>query len=117
VRGAARKGGPYRNPCVLPLLTAGHHYLQLERNCARSVLATPDRIGGRYRRRAEMTATGHPGSASPGGRQITLEPGPPLGELAARQMLEHLTGDVALQDPDNFTLGTTLFRPPFHVGA
>ena len=34
--------------------------------------------------------------ASPVGRQILGEPGLPLGDLAAREMLEHLAGDISL---------------------
>jgi len=55
--------------------------------------------------------------ASPVGRQIFAEPGPPLGELGARELLEHFTRDVALQDPDHLAFGAALLRPAFHVGA
>jgi hypothetical protein len=55
-------------------------------------------------------------NASPVGRQVFAEPGPPLGDLA-RKMLEHLAGDVALQDPDHLALGAAFLGATFHVLA
>ena len=55
--------------------------------------------------------------ASPAGRQISSEPGPPFGDLVARQVLEDLACDVALQDPDHLALGAALLGAAFHVFA
>ena len=46
---------------------------------------------------------------SPGGRQLGGEPDPRPGDSAAREVAVDLAGDVALQDPDDVTLG----RPSF----
>src|SRR5579872_4517790 len=59
----------------------------------------------------------HVGRRSAGRRQILLEPGPPLGDLSARQVLEDLAGDVALQDADDLALRAPLLGPAFHVLA
>ena len=57
--------------------------------------------------------------ASPSGRQVLPEPGPPLSvrDLGAGKVLEHLPGDVTLQDPDDLALGAAFLGPPLHVFA
>ena len=54
---------------------------------------------------------------SPDGRQYWGEPDITAGDLAARQVLVDLTGDVALQDADDLVLGPSLLDAAIEVGA
>ena len=45
------------------------------------------------------------------------EPDPLLGDLGAIELLEDLARDIALQDPDDLALRTTLLRAAFRVLA
>ena len=55
--------------------------------------------------------------ANPKGPQQMLEPDPPVGDLGAIELFEDLARHIALQDPDDLALRTTLLCAAFHVLA
>src|SRR5664280_2043364 len=52
---------------------------------------------------------------SPRGRQLWEEPDPRPGDSAARKMPIDLTGDVALQDPDDVPLGSPFLHSALEI--
>ena len=54
---------------------------------------------------------------SPEGRQLGGEPDPRPGESAAREVAIDLTGDVALEDPDDVPLGPSFLHPAVEIGG
>jgi hypothetical protein len=61
--------------------------------------------------------TGRSDAGQPQRRRVSTEPGPPLGDLGPGKKLEDLPSDVALQDPDDLTLGAALLGAALHVLA
>ena len=54
---------------------------------------------------------------NPEGRQLGGEPDPRRGESAAREVSIDLTGDVALEYPDDVPLGPSFLHPAVEIGG